>query len=338
MSHPSYHPVCPRPPGGHGGTAVLSHNLQRLTSFLSGLAGHGESRSRQALAERVSDALPTVAMAGCIANEWLCHHLAGLDEAVLLDIGLGTGRQGVDLLRRLGAREDRPRHLTVIAVEPDAVSLRTAEHNLLEAAQTYGLDVHVLAFHSLVEELEPSFWPIVAAMPGTLLVHSAFALHHVRGKVADDEARDGVLRRLRMLEPKALILVEPSLDVSTSDPEQRFRQGWRYVGLTFQLVDRLALPQEDRDAIRRFLVRELEAVLDDSDDSRSKRYEHVRGWWRRLARAGFARDDVPTSLDLGSHPQMQPRRYPGYVGLDVSDETLVAVLCATPVARDPHSR
>lgn len=338
MSDSAYAPVCPRPPGGHGGTVALSQNLQRLTSFLSELAGHGESRSRQALAEWRSNALPTVAMAERIANAWLCHHLAGLDEAVLLDIGPGTGRQGVDLLRRLGAREDRPRRLTMVAVEPDAVSLRTAEHNLLEAAQTYGLDVHVMPFHSRVEDLDPSFWPLVASLHGTLVAHAAFALHHVRGKSADEEARDGVLRRLRMLEPRALVLVEPSLDLSAADPDPRFRNAWRHYGLTFQLMDRLSLPPEHRDAVHRFLVRELEAVLGDSDDLRSRRYEHVRGWWRRLARAGFTRADIPDALDTGAHPQLQPRRYPGYVGLDVGDETLVAVLCATPAERTAASR
>ncbi|QSQ21232.1 hypothetical protein JY651_39550 [Pyxidicoccus parkwayensis] len=312
----------------------MSHNLQRLTSFLSGLAGHGEARSRQALLERVSEVLPTVSLAGRIANEWLCHHLAGLDEAILLDIGPGTGKQGVDLLRRLGSREDRPRHLTIVAVEPDAVSLRAAEHNLLEAAQAYRLDVQVMAFHSLVEELDPAFWALLSSIGGTLLVHSAFALHHLRGTVAGEELRDILLRRLRMLEPKALVLAEPSLDLSGPDPDESFRQAWRHFGLTFQVMDRLALPPEESDAIRRFLVRELEAILNDSDDTGSKRFEHVRAWWRRLARAGFTRGELPPTLDIGSHPHIQPRGYPGYVGLDVSDETLVAVMCATPAARD----
>lgn len=312
----------------------MSHNLQRLTSFISGIAGRGESRSRQALLERIAEALPTVAMAGRISNEWLCHHLAGLDTAVLLDIGPGTGKQGVDLLRRLGSREDRPRHLTIVAVEPDAISLRAAEHNLLEAAQAYDLDVQVMAIHSLVEELDSGFWPLVASLNGTLVVHAAFSLHLVRGHVGGEEARDSVLRMCRILEPKALVLVEPCLDLSAPDPDLRFRQAWRHFGLTFQLMDRLALPQEDTDAIRRFLVRELEAVLDDTDDSRSTRYEHVRGWWRRLARAGFTRDEVPPALDLGSHPHVHPCRHPGYVGLEADGETLVAVLSATVAAHD----
>ncbi len=315
----------------------MSHNLQRLTSLLSGMAVRGESRSRQSLEEWVAETLPTVSMAGAIANDWLCHHLAGLDDAVLLDIGPGTGRQAVDLLRRLGARADRPRRLTVVAVEPDAVSLRAAEHNLHEAAQVYGLDVHVMPFQALVEDLDPSFWALVASLHGPLLVHSAFALHHVRGTSAGEEARDTVLRRLRILEPKALVLVEPSSDLSVTDADQRFYNGWRHFGRLSQLVDKLALSPQDTEALKAFLSRDLKDLLGDSDAHTAKRHESVSGWWRRLARAGFSRQDVPDSLDIGSHPWVQPRRHPGYVGLEYDGETLVAVLCASPAARNPHS-
>ncbi|WP_164011073.1 GRAS family protein [Pyxidicoccus trucidator] len=315
----------------------MSHNLQRLTSFLTGTAMWTEPSSRQALHEWVAETLPTVSMAGAIANAWLCHHMAGLDEVVLLDIGPGTGRQAVDLVRRLGAREDRPRRLTVVAVEPDAVCLRSAEHNLLEAAQVYGLEVHVMAFHALVEELDPSFWALVASLRGTLLVHSAFALHLVRGKSSGEEARDAVLRRLRMLEPKALVLVEPSSDHSVADADQRFHNGWRHYGRLSQLVDRLALPQEHTETLKAFLARDLRDLLCDCADLSSLHHEQVSGWWRRLARAGFRRDDVPDSLETGSHPWVHPLRQPGYVGLQYDGETLVAVLCATPAARGSHS-
>jgi hypothetical protein len=311
----------------------MSHNLQRLTSFLSGMAPRGETRSRVALEELVADTLPTVSMAGPIANALLCHHMAGLEDVVLLDIGLGSGRQAVDLVRRLGQLEDRPRRLTVVAVEPDAVRLRAAEHNLLEASQVYGLEVHVMGFHARVEELDPSFWALVASLSGTLLVHAAFALHHLHGKVDGEEVRDGVLRRLRMLEPKALVLIEPSSDHQAAGPEQRFRGGWRYYGLTFQLVDQLAVPSHDKDALKTALVRELEDVLADAGRRRSPRHEHVSDWWRRLARTGFARAELPHFLVLGAHPRVRPQRYPGYVGLDYHGETLVAVLCATSTAR-----
>lgn len=311
----------------------MSHNLQRLTSLLSGMSPRGETRSREALEELVSDALPTVSMAGPIANELLCHHLAGLEDAVLLDIGTGAGRQAVDLVRRLGQREDRPHRLTVVAVEPDAVRLRAVEHNLLEASQTYGLDVQVMPFHAFVEELDPSFWALVASLPGALLVHAAFALHHIRGEAAGEELRDTVFRRLRMLEPRALVLTEPSSDHHATSLEQRFRQGWRHYSLVFQLVEELSLPEPDKDALKAFLVRELDDVLADAGSRRPRRHEHVSGWWRRLERAGFTQAEVPGALSLGAHPLVCPQRYPGYVGLDYRGETLVAVMCATPVAR-----
>ncbi|HZI16509.1 MAG TPA: GRAS family protein [Myxococcus sp.] len=275
-----------------------------------------------------TDALPHVALAGQLANALLCQHLAGLEDAVLLDIGPGSGNQGVELLRQLGQREDRPRRLTVVLVEPDAMSLRAAENNLLEAAEAYGFPVEVMGFQALVEELDPSFWAVLASLPGTLLVHAAFALHQVHG-----EQRDAVLRRLRMLEPRALVLVEPNSDHASEDLEQRFRNCWRYFRRVFDLVDALALPEPERDALKLALGREIEDVLRGPEEHRARRHESVSGWWRRLQRAGFTRAALPAPSLPAPHPRVHPQRYPGYAGLDFDGETLVAVLCATPASR-----
>lgn len=276
------------------------------------------------------DALPQVALAGRIANALLCHQMAGQEEVVLLDLGSGSGRGTVDLVRQLGGHEDRPRRLTVVAVEPDAVGLAATEHGVLEAAEAYGLEADVLGFHGLVEELDPSFWAVVASLPGALLVHAAFVLHHVHGKVGDEDQRDAVLRRLRMLEPKALVLAEPSVDHSVEDLEQRFRNCWHYFCLVFDLVDRLELPRREQDALKVCLGREIEDILRGPGERRATRHESVSGWWRRLERAGFIRSEVPAALVPGPHRLVRPHRYPGYAGLDYAGETLVSVLCATP--------
>jgi hypothetical protein len=253
--------------------------------------------------------------------------MAGLEDAVLLDIGPGDGQRGVELLRQLGRREDRPRRLTLVLVEPDAVSLRAAEHNLLEAAQAYGIPTEVMAFQALVEELDPSFWAVLGSLQGALLVHAAFSLHHVHG-----EQRDAVLRRLHMLEPRALVLVEPNSDHASEDLEQRFRNGWLYFRRVFDLVDALELPAPERDALKLSLGREIEDVLRGPEEHRAIRHESVSGWWRRLERAGFTRAELLIPSVSGAHPRVRAQRYPGYTGLDVDGETLVAVLCATPAS------
>jgi hypothetical protein len=269
--------------------------------------------------------LPHVTLAGHVANTLLCQHMAGLQDVVLLDIGPGAGAQSVELLRQLGQRGAGPRRLTVVAVEPDAVGLRATEHNLVEASHAYGIPTDVLGFHALVEELDPVFWAVLASLPGTLLVHAAFALNHVHGP----GQREALLRRLRMLEPRALVLVEPSSDHASEDLESRFRNCWHYFHRLFELVDRLELPRPERDALKLSLGRDIEDILRGPEERRATRHESVSGWWRRLERAGFKRSELPVP-SVPAHPWVRPQRYPGYTGLDFAGETLVAVLCATP--------
>src|SRR5690349_7211635 len=78
--------------------------------------------------------LPTVQMAGPLANEVLAGYVGGQDEVTLLDVGIGSGRQEVGLLYLLATQHRLPRKLNIIAIEPDVGSLLEADEALTEAA------------------------------------------------------------------------------------------------------------------------------------------------------------------------------------------------------------
>ncbi|HEX8434888.1 GRAS family protein [Archangium sp.] len=271
--------------------------------------------------------LPLASLAGSIANDCLCDLFAGHEEATLIDVGLGTGRQEVALLRRLKERGVALRRLTVVGVEPDTDSLHRAETDLTAAARELDLDLRFRGIPRVIEALGADDWRWLRDGPGPRVVHSAFALHHMAG---DLDQRQVLFERFRELEPTAVVLIEPNSDHFTNSLAQRFHNAWRHLFFIFGLVDELQLPVQERNAIKRFFGRELEDILGAVDDSRRfERHERKETWLERLRRAGFSTARRLEGSWSSPHPAMVVHPEPGHVGLCYREETVVAVIRAT---------
>ncbi len=272
--------------------------------------------------------LPTVQLAGPLANEVLAGYIGGHDEVTLLDVGIGSGRQEVGLLYLLATQRRLPRKLNLIAIEPDAGSLLEAGESLAEAAQTLGMELEFHAVHKVVEELDETDWAFFGSFGSPMVVLSAFAVHHVRSG-AGQNARLELFRRLRALQPDAVVLCEPSSNHDSPSLRERFEAAWHHFGLTFHIIDGLEIGDAEKSAMKMFFAREIEDILANAEESRCERHEPVDAWVRRLRDAGFT-----PCADFGmvSGPSYGPVRVAvrdGYLGLDYDDETLVAIVCAT---------
>lgn len=273
--------------------------------------------------------LPTVALAGPLANEVLAGYVGGQDEVTLLDVGIGSGRQEVALLHLLGTQGLLPRKLNIIAIEPDAGSLLEAGNALAEAAETLGVELDFHPLHKVVEELDEDDWAMFGSFGTPLVVLGAFAVHHVRS-APGQRARDELFRRLRALEPDAVVLCEPSSNHDSDSLVERFQASWNHFGLTFRIIDGLDVADREKAAMKMFFAREIEDILANAEETRCERHEPVETWVRRLRDAGFT-PCAEWGILMGEQPAGPVRIAPrdGYLGLDYGDETLVAILCAT---------
>jgi hypothetical protein len=272
--------------------------------------------------------LPTVQLAGPLANEVLAGFVGGQDEVTLLDVGIGSGRQEVGLLYLLATQRRLPRKLNIIAIEPDAGSLLEASESLAEAAMTLGVELEFHPVHKVVEELDDIDWRFFASFGSPMVVLGAFAVHHVRSQ-ARDNARDALFRRLRALAPDAVVLCEPSSNHDSPSLRERFQAAWHHFGLTFRIIDGLEIGDAEKSAMKMFFAREIEDILANAEETRCERHEPVDVWVNRLRNAGFA---PCTDFGMIGAPSSGPVRVAardGYLGLDYGDETLVAIVCAT---------
>jgi hypothetical protein len=225
-----------------------------------------------------------------------------------------------------------PERLTVIAVEPNAYCLATAEHALREAARTLGLELHFQGINAVIEDLSPSQWAELRGGTDPLVVHAAFATHHIREGAHG--GRDAVFARLRSLDPDAIVLCEPNADHHNRSFVRRFESAWDHFSRTFHLIDQLDIAPRDRRTMKLFFTREIEDILTNDEAQRCERHEPVSAWVERLTRSGMA-----TSRDLADAARIPASQiatsvHDGWVGLDFGGVTLVAIICAVRAPSD----
>ncbi|WP_163991461.1 GRAS family protein [Pyxidicoccus caerfyrddinensis] len=277
--------------------------------------------------------MPLASAADAVANAVLVGLLRGHDEATLLDVGIGQGRQECGLLHALARAGALPRRLTLVGVDPSGASLRQAEATVAEVAREVGAAVRFVGLETPVEALEDATWAALRGVPRPLVVNAAFALHHVaEAPDSGGTARDAVLRRLRALEPTGLVLCEPNVDHHRAPVRERFRNAWNHFTRVFELLDTLDVPRAERAAIKRFFGREVDDVVGTVDESaRCERHETAQSWMDRLRRAGFvALESLERVRPADIHPAVALRRERGFVGISYREDTLVAVLGARP--------
>ncbi|XXF77797.1 GAI protein [Myxococcaceae bacterium GXIMD 01537] len=276
------------------------------------------------LAER----MPLASMAGSIANELLAGFLENEEEAALLDVGIGTGRQEVLLLQMLAERGRLPRRLTIIGVEPSLPSLRRAEETLGTLARRLGVALRFHPIARVAEELHARDWALFRRMSEPLLVNAAFALHHMGASEDGPEARDVLFQRLADLSPRAVVLCEPNSNHHRVPMAERFRNAWRHFSHIFQLLDELDISSQERTAIKMFFGREVDDIIGTVDDAqRCERHEHAGAWLARLHRHGFTLADGLERIRPPGHPAVAVVPSRGSIGLEYRGETIVAVLC-----------
>lgn len=274
-------------------------------------------------------AVPFVGLATQVCNQALRQALSQQAHPVLIDVGIGTGRQVLHLLPQLAAQGTRS--LTVIGIEPSGWALQVAQADLTQCAESLGISLHMVPIEGSVEALDATAWHAIrTACAGTQpVVNASFALHHI----ADTPTADGrqqVLALLHALEPALLVLAEPDVDHLEPALYARFRNCWAHFSAVFATLDQLPLRQAERDAPKvGFFGREIADILGQPEGQRSERHESAASWLRRLTAAGFDVQvgNAPAALQQGPVRLVQ-RAY--HLSLDAGDEPVVALFTARP--------
>lgn len=272
---------------------------------------------------------PLVRAAQDIVNSAYAKRLQQEQDIVLLDIGIGTGQQMVRLIEQLADTGHLPKRITVIGIEPANESLKLAEANLLGLNDKHPLSLRFIPVHKTLEAFREEDWQqletVVIETLGPLIINASFALHHVYPPTI----RPALFGRLKHLNPAVFALIEPYADFLETNLHKRFQHAWHHYGLTFQAIDQIEAPLEDKSLLKKvFFSREIQDVLS-TESSRIEQFETGEMWADRLRQAGFHLKSPNASNDpLPDCPFVTIVREADYISFNVDGFPIVSILIA----------
>ncbi len=273
---------------------------------------------------------PMISMTQQLANTLICERLRNWKEAVLIDIGAGTGMQAREVIRKLGQEPLRQtQKLTVIAIEPFSGALDAARQNFEEIAREVPFEVKYIIKNAFAEELTlPQWMELLNGLGENIVVNASFALHHIKS----EKDRLKVFQMLRETPVKAIILSEPNVDHYEPNYYQRFKNCLHLFGLIFEAIDELDVTDEEKGALKLFFSREVDDILGCKEDERVEKHYSVGQWLASLQEVGF----IPTKKDTNLYVPAQMnvdihQEYYDFWSIRYKNEDVISVILAEPL-------
>lgn len=278
----------------------------------------------------MANRFPVVQQAQAIANGIFEQAVEGELSFTLLDIGMGTGQQAENLIRRISENSDTLKEVNLIGIEPSASSLDKAQARLSELNDKYGIAIKFYPINKTAEQLNDSDWEhirqVIRLAKGKLLLNASFALHHT----PPGTFRNIFFQQLKSLDPEMFVIIEPYGDYTAERLTTRFENAWHHYGLTFMAIDTIdeATDDEKSEVKRVFFGREMLDVL--SNGNRIEQYETSEMWLAKLKAAGFASQKIDFVLPDKVNPILKVEPVSeDYIGFNVKGRPIVGVICAS---------
>ncbi|XP_044460858.1 scarecrow-like protein 21 [Mangifera indica] len=226
---------------------------------------------------------------GAIAE--VCKHE---DRIHIVDFQIAQGTQWMTLLQALAAKPSGSPHVRITGID-DPVSkyargygLEAVGKRLAAISQKFNIP---LEFHPV-----PVFAPKVTmemldVRPGeALVVNFPLQLHHTPDESVDvNNPRDGLLRKIKSLNPKVVTLVEQESNTNTAAFLPRFVEALNYYLAMFESID-VTMPRDQKQRInveQHCLARDIVNVIACEGRERVERHELFGKWKSRFTMAGF---------------------------------------------------
>ena len=273
---------------------------------------------------------PAISMTQEMANSLICHYLKGWQDAVLMDIGIGTGHQTVEIIKKLSRQPLLlTKSLTIIGIEPFAEALETTKQNLEALVGNVPFELKYVLKNAFAENMTSEEWTaLTQGLSGNLIVNGSFALHHIRTRAE----RLQVFQHLRNIPAKAIVLSEPNVDHTESNYYQRFKNCLHLFSLIFEAIDELPLSFEDKNALKLFFSREIDDILGCRETDRVEKHASTGHWLSLMQEAGY----IPTKKGFifqlpEKHNVSLYHNHYDFWSVRYHNEDIISIMLAEPI-------
>ncbi|XP_010519282.1 PREDICTED: chitin-inducible gibberellin-responsive protein 1-like [Tarenaya hassleriana] len=229
------------------------------------------------------------------ANGAIADACRNKDWIHIIDFQIGQGTQWITLLQALAARPNGPPHVRITGID-DPVSkyargegLDAVGRRLDHLSFKFNIPVE---FHALPDESIPEITPeMLGIRPDeAVAVNFPLHLHHTPDESVDvTNPRDGLLRKVKSLNPVITTLIEQESNTNTTPFLTRFAETLDYYLAMFESLDE-TLPRERTERInveQHCLAKDIVNVVACEGGERVERHELLGKWRLRMTMAGF---------------------------------------------------
>lgn len=227
-------------------------------------------------------------------NTLLIDALAQHSHPVLMDIGIGTGFQVMNIIEGLSKKADsKVQHLTIVGIEPFAEALHAAQANVECVSKQAQFGVSLVTKVAFIEQLSLSdLSQMLPAYHNGLYVNASFALHHIQ----QESQRKAVFETLKVLGVTSIALSEPNADHYEPVYAARFKNCVNHYGALFRIIDTIAITTTEKAALKLFFSREIDDVLGNTEAVRVEKHYSTQQWIKLFNQTGFQLQKRPAAF------------------------------------------
>ncbi|KAH7447510.1 hypothetical protein KP509_01G109900 [Ceratopteris richardii] len=290
--------------------SIYGDPLQRLAAYMADALSARLERNEKFL-KAMKDASPIEILQSTQVLYQSCLHVkfgylaanAAIAEACrnerhihIVDFNIGQGNQWQTLIGAFSQRPGGPPHIRITGISDTSSPANTVGvvQKLQEVARRAGVPLEFRYLQMEASRVEPG---MLLTKPGeALAVNLAFQLHKMADEsVSTSNPRDGLLRKVKSLEPKVVTIVEHDANMNTAPFYPRFVEALDYFNALFESLDG-ALTRDNKDRVNaeKFgLARDIMNIVACEGADRIQRYEVAGKWHARMMMAGFR--SLPTN-------------------------------------------
>jgi hypothetical protein len=210
--------------------------------------------------------------------------IRGREVARVLDVGVGSGAQLVELLALLRAHEHRVRRIELVGLDFVDEFLGRAGERIADVGAPDGTEVVYVPVRGRIEELDEAQVREIGGAAGLAAANATIALHEVPG-----ERKLAALRNLRRLAPGHLLLAEWNycLENTLAETRVEFLLNVRHASADFVSALMERYPHDEARAVVRDWLSQAGGQLTCPAQARQECFLHVATWRALLEQTGF---------------------------------------------------
>lgn len=264
---------------------------------------------------------PFVKFSQQITNRAMMELIGQHPEITIVDIGIGQGTQMLHLIESVRHMKQLKK-IHVVGIEPYEEALRRAEKAILSIRSEVPFDIEFTGIHDFAERVDFS---ALKDLNGPIVVNASLALHHIQSELQRQET----IARIKKINPVAFLLIEPNVNHFETDFYTRFLNCYHHFYSIFQVIDRIDISQNDKNALKLFFGREIEDIIGKDEEDRYEKHEPATHWLERLRANQFnIRNEWPDAPHEIVGDVAITTRKEGYLGFSFGTETVLAVIYA----------